>query len=186
MSRKKSRRKDSKKRKVKFDLSRPRRKTRKLSKASRTALKGWRSRLAGKVKPKKKVRAPRAGRAEPIRKIKPYVRVHRRPVPVPLRVKKPPRKRQPRKPPRIKTKRKGDSFFADVRKQHLQRLIKYLKDKTAEGKIVRFIIDVKKSPRYPRGLMSTGWYNLSGYSDERLTQFLGRFGRIREIVTAGQ
>lgn len=91
---------------------------------------------------------------------------------------RPPRKRIPKKPPRISRRKVQDTTFYNVQKQPFAKIFSQLKRMQARKEGVRFLIPVKKSPDYPKGVMSSAWYNLTEFTDEGLEGLLEKWGEV--------
>lgn len=103
-------------------------------------------------------------------------------LPPPVRIK---RIRRPRKPPRIKHRRVLDTTIFDMKKQTMSRIMQQLKRIQARGQGARFLINVPKSPSYPKGRMASMWYALTTFSDAGLQRLVDQFGPgLIEIISA--
>ena len=104
------------------------------------------------------------------------------------------KKRKPKKPPKIDSRRELDTTFADVALQPFWRWIEYIKRKRRQKPtLFRILFEVNdenrgQSPTFTEETTqaSSRWYNLDNYTTAMLETFLDRWGDILEIATVAR
>lgn len=102
-----------------------------------------------------------------------------RKIPAPKR-----RVKKPVKPPPIETRTVRDTLFASMLEQKLKRQVAYVMRKTREGKIIRVLRRVKKSPDYKQGIASSKWINFENRTAEQVEAKLIELGDIAFVASA--
>ncbi len=74
------------------------------------------------------------------------------------------------------------STHADVRKLDNDSIVNYIKAVTDQGDWVRFLIAVPKSPNYPKGIMTTHWYNFKNAPQGIVERELNKLSSIKKII----
>jgi len=74
------------------------------------------------------------------------------------------------------------STHADVKKLKTDSIIDYVKAVTKENKWVRFLVSVPKSPEYPKGVLSTHWFNFKGANPAIVQREIEKLGHIKKVV----
>ena len=74
------------------------------------------------------------------------------------------------------------STHADVKKLDTDSIINYVGAVTGQDKWVRFLIAVPKSPSYPKGVMTTHWFNFKGAPPGVMQREINKLGNIKKVI----
>jgi len=75
------------------------------------------------------------------------------------------------------------STHADVKKLKTDSIVDYVSAATKQGEWVRFLVSVPKSAEYPKGVLSTHWFNFRGASDAVVQREVEKVGHIKKVIS---